>query len=290
MRHQTLSMAHARLVRLRPYITLVTFSLLTLATQPIPSQAIAPASHPPIRRDPQALSILQHAVSNLASSSRLPNIAALSVTGTMSRVAGSSKSSVFPFTYDSSFTQYGTEFRRQIGSDPQHNIMVSNQGNPSAANVGPHIPPGYYRYIFQPDYVPYALLSRAMSDPTIEVKYEENPSGGSGPSSTIHISIASGPDNVARTLFVRHWIIDATTFLPLQSSVCLPTSAFVACRLSVLDSYEGYQNVGGVLSPTVVTSKVGDKETITYHITGINLSPAFSATYFTIAGATNATN
>jgi hypothetical protein len=287
MRHHGLSTTHARSLRLRSYIALAAVSMLTLATQPIPSQSIAPAPHPPIRRDSQALSVLQHAVSNLASSSQLPNIAALSVTGTMSRAAGSTKSSVFPFTYDSLFTQYGTEFRRQIGSNSQHNIMVSNHGSSSAANTGPHVPPGYYRYIFQPDYVPYALLSKAMSDPTIEVKYEENLSSGAGPASTIHISTASGPDNVARTLFVRHWIIDATTFLPLQSSVCLPTSAFVSCRLSILDSYESYQNIGGILSPSIVTSQVGDKETVTYHITGISFNPAFSATYFTIAGATN---
>jgi hypothetical protein len=288
MRHHTLSATPVRSIRL--HSALLAVSLLALATRPIPSQSIAPTSHSPIRRDPQALSVLQHAVSNLASSSQLPNIAALSVTGTMSRVAGSSKSSVFPFTYDSLFTQFGTEFRRQIGSNPQHNIMVSNHGSSSAANAGPHIPPGYYRYIFQPDYVPYALLSKALSDPTIEVKYEENLSSGAGSSSTVRISTASGSDSAARTLFVRHWIIDATTFLPLQSSVCLPTSAFVSCRLSILDSYEGYQNVGAVLSPTVVISKVGDKETVTYHIMGINLSPSFSATYFTVEGAANAAN
>lgn len=163
--------------------------------------------------------------------------------------------------------------------------MVSNHGMPSTTPTGPHASPVYYRYIFQPDYVPYVLLVKALADQSVEVMYEHPQEQADVQSNVIHISTASSSEGVGRSLYVRHWTFDASTFLPLKSSVCLQSISASGCHIPIEDTYDNYQLISGVLSPSVVTSQVGNQETFTYTITGIDFSPGFTANHFTVDGA-----
>jgi hypothetical protein len=240
----------------------------------------------PVSRDTQALSALARTVAALQGSSPTLPVSSLRVTGTLISARATKTSPEVSFTYDSLFTTQGTEFRRYTGAFSLSRVMVSNNGQATSSNSGPLVPPGYYRYIFQPDYVPYVLLTKALLDTSVEVKLEPTPSDSNGTSpTTVHITTASSYDVISRTMFVRHWTLDATTFLPVKSSVCLQSQSTSVCHLPIEDTYENYQPFSGIISPSVVTSRIGDKETVTYKITGIDLAPGFTTDEFTVAGA-----
>jgi hypothetical protein len=273
---------------LRAFVIAVSLHPLALVSQSPGS--VTQANPGSVRRDPQALSVIKDAVSTLQGNSPAIPISSLRVKGTLEMQRVDKHIPTIAFTYDSLFTQYGAEFRRHTGAVSSSKVMVSNRGRNNSQSTGPHVPAGYYRYIFQPDYVPYAILANALNNPNIEVKYEgENPISGPNPGA-LRLSIATSEEGVGRTAFVRRWLIDPATHSPLESSVCLPTGPHAPCNLTVRDTYQSYQTIDGVISPTTVISQIAGRQTITYIINSIDLNPKFDLRHFTIEGVNSASN
>ena len=249
-----------------------------------PEEVARQSSPVPIRRDSQAISVLAQCLAALHGATHPTQISSLRVTGTLVH-SQSSNAATISFTYDSLFKVNGVEFRRHTGSYSPNRAMVSNGGKMSSSKSGPHVPPFYYRYIFQPDYVPYVLLSQAMADESIEVKSDDESAQVGSEENVLHISTASGSDHLGRTLYVRHWAISKTTFLPISSYVCLKSYSVSACHLPIEDTYSNYQAISGIFSPVLVTSQIGNLEKTTYTINSIDAKPEFASDHFTVDGA-----
>jgi hypothetical protein len=270
-------------------VLLVAFFLLIAsrasnAQTQTPEEAARQSSPVPIRRDSQAIAVLSQCLAAFHGAPQPIQISSLRVTGTLVRSQSSSAAAV-PFTYDSLFKTNGVEFRRHTGSYSPNRAMVSNGGKISSTNSGPHVPPFYYRYIFQPDYVPYVLLSQAMADESVEVKSDDGSVQVGSEENVFHISTSSGSDHLGRTLYVRHWTISKATFLPISSYVCLKSYSVSACHLPIEDTYSNYQAISGIFSPALVTSQIGNLEKVTYTINSIDTKPDFALGHFTIDGA-----
>jgi hypothetical protein len=229
--------------RFAPLQGVVVAFLLAFITQAGFAQSQPTSSLPPPVRDPQAIAVLQSAITALGGTSAVAAITDATVVGTEQDVSNPGGPAA-TFTWQSA----GSEFRFTTQNSNGPYIALSGHGTPAQQKQGNWLPwPYHVARTCQPFYLPAVALYAELQDPNHTLTYV-GPVTVNG-NSAIKIHTFDASDKVGPLVTPQDWYFDPVSFLPLRVDYLFPyqDDANHASPLSM--GFANYQNVGGILVP-----------------------------------------
>lgn len=230
--------------------------LSILLVVPTLGQQSSSSSSPYVRRDAQALTIVNKSLGAMGGQAAIASIQDADAVGTCSDQAVNGTTST---TTQSTFewTVAGNAYRYQTIENGQATITVSGNGQASRSESGviEKVSPSDAQATL-PFHLPGVLLLQELNNPEYSFRAMGNQQTAQGPAQEVAIAIA-GPERPVEGS-TQLWYFSTTNGQPLQVVYTMPSEHAPELGVRVTTSFSGYSTIDGALLPTRVTISVGD--------------------------------
>jgi hypothetical protein len=196
-------------------------------------------------RDAAAITVLQNSVAAMGGVSGWGNIQDWTITGQVS-TSGSNQQANF------SWIGEGAEFRFEIDSGQNANLFLSGHGSPARISNGSVSPINYHVARANPPfYLPAVRLLQELNNQQLTIQYVG--------SATVHgqaaiqIHICDNSDTIGSLVTPHDWYFGASSFLPLEVQLRLPTNENAADYINGAYDFWQFQTINGLLVPSQLT-------------------------------------
>lgn len=197
-------------------------------------------------RDPQAITIVQNAITALGGAVTTSQISDTTAQGTFQAGSGTGT-----FTWQ---TQ-GAEFRYSTQTNTDTRIFVSGHGAPADVRNGVGVTTGtHVLRSTLPYHVPGLALLQEINNANYSMTFV-GPETLNG-TSVIHVQTVDNSDTTGSQVTPQDWYFDAGTMLPVRVGHRIPDSADPTNYITATRDFGPYTNVGGVLVPTSITTTI----------------------------------
>ena len=248
-------------------------------TQQAPIQSSG-SQQPPETRDPQALTVVQAAITALGGTAAIGQIQSWQV---QAQAQGSQQMGGVASTLV--WEQAGAEFRMASTSAAtgKSSAIVTGHGSPASVQNGTTtaLPPQVTSALFIPALVGSVLVNEFQNS-NYSIKYQGQSTLNSKPVVAIRTSLTG--KIATERLTAQVWYFDATTNLPVRVEYRLPTVNAADFSLPGAADLSNYQPVGGALYPfQIVTWRQGMQINV-ITLQSVNANGAISPTDFDATG------
>jgi hypothetical protein len=206
-------------------------------------QSQSPSSLPPPVQDPQAIAVLQSAITVMGGPSAVAAISDATVIGTEQDISNPSGPPA-KFTWQSS----GSEFRSLTQNSNGPYIVLSGHGTPGQQKHGNWIPwPYHVARAHQPFYLPAVVLYAELQNPNYTLSYIGSATVDGKSAIKIHVFDAS--NRIGRLVTPQDWYFDPASFLPLRVEYLFPYQDDANHSSPFSMGFADFQSVGGILVP-----------------------------------------
>jgi len=211
----------------------------------------------PPTRDPQALEVLQTAITAMGGAALIGQIQSWQLQGQLQHTTTNGNEEG-TFSWEAA----GTEFRIQTVTPSGTNVIVTGHGTPGVVSAGKSqaMPAHVVRAMFVPALIGSVLL-KEFQDPNCSVESQNDTTLGSESVKVVTTTVRSSQMEAMVT--PQTWYFDSNSGLPVRVEYRLP--GMVGPRLYVASAHDfsNFQNVGGALYPfQIVTSRRGKQSDV----------------------------
>jgi hypothetical protein len=226
--------------------------------------------------DPQAVALLQAAITAMGGQSAAQSI--------NSAVASGSNSTAFHgFVWKDTFSGGQHEFRRELTDGTNTRLLASGHGNPAtgfngkARKLYPHV-----AYAMWPLHLPIVILNNILQNPNYRATLGPQIIIGNSMCNQVLVKDQSNP--VTTSLSVQRWYLDASTGLPVRVQYRIADAISVEDYETGYIDYSDFRSVSGVLVPFQLAASKDGKSTGVVAIASMQLNVTISASDFDISG------
>jgi hypothetical protein len=230
--------------------TLAVLTSLFLFSQIARAQS-AISALPQATRDPQAVAIVQTALTAMDGSGLVGAIQGSVESGT---TTDSSAPESSPATFISTYA--GGQFREEVTSASGGHVLVSNAGAPQDYRDGSwQAQPSVVTRTNLPFHVPALVLSYDLNDSVYAFTYLGTTTVSSN--NVVHIRIVDVSDLAGQQFTAQDWYFNSATGLPARVQFKVPTTPQPKDALPETIDFSNFQVVSGVLVPFQLAITVG---------------------------------
>ena len=257
----------------KPLFLLIVFTcLLAAAAIPVGQAAATPSTATTLAvQDPQAIAVLQHAVSALGGQIAIGLVLDSVTKGTLTRPAGII-GAAGDFTWETS----GDEFRYEHAGSP---VLVSGHGRPAlvssgkAANLLGHVIVANFTM-----HLPAMVLWKRLQDPSYSMIVLADGEVNGRP--VARVRLKSESDALTRELTSQLWFFDKISGLPLRVEYRLADVHNASKQSIGAVEFSGFRAVSGVLVPFGITRYVDGRQMASITLTSVAFNQGVAATDF----------
>jgi hypothetical protein len=216
------------------------------------SQNQQPIQSTGIRRDPQAISVIQQAIAAMGGPNASTQVQTIIAQGTTVPPPGA-PDPAGNVTMEDVFAAQEHEFRDVFRSSSQSQSFVSGHGNPGLVSNG-HARnfPAHMANSRVPIHLPIMVLGQLLAKTNCNVEFVGPATVGGQAAVQIHVHIDT--DIVQQTLSVQDWYFDPVSGLPIHVEYRLPDAFNPVYFVSGAADLSDFRPVQGVMFPFRISS------------------------------------
>ena len=200
-----------------------------------------------IRRDQQAIAVLQQAIAAMGGAGNISGITTASLSGHLTWYHEGQRSTR-QFTTEYRFAD-SVAFRHELTDDKGTSIFASGGQKPvfQAANGKTHRFGRHMALAAASFELPAVLLSRELANPNCALVYVD---GGQG--QPLHVRTDDQTNNMSKAVTRQDWYFDPNSTFPIRVVYKLPDVNSPSIHTKTTSDYVGFQTVTGVAVPTEI--------------------------------------
>lgn len=222
-------------------------------------------------KDPQAVAVIQSAISAMGGAAVIGSVQNSVVIGSSVNSAESQNGTqTFIWTYA------GNQFRNENDAQTGSHILVSNSGTPQDYQDGSWVPsPAAIIRANLPYHIPALVLLNEINDAAYSIAYiGTTPMNGVD---AIHIQTLDDSDAIGQVYTLQDWYFDPTSGIPLRVEFQIPVDQKPQDSVQAAINFSNFQAVSGILVPLQLNITEGPSSctsTVTSVVFNANISPS----------------
>lgn len=230
---------------------LALLSSILVFSQIASAQSSTSPSSEQAKRDPQAVAVVQSAISAMGGTATIALMQSSVATGTsVDQSAQQNTPGSFTWTYA------GSEFRNENNATTGSHILISNAGSPQDYENGSYvILPSVAARTNRPFHIPALTLFSEIANPSYSVVYVGT--AALNGINVVHIRLRDESDIAGQLFTLQDWYFNSTTGLPSRVQFSFPTSPQPKDSLPETIDFSNFQPVNGILVPFQLSITLG---------------------------------